>query len=234
MIDASRSQVRPPKKTPANWTAPPSSHFCVAESDSQEMTSLELNFLVSRMASLTRPSDGARQAVYAYNYGLCREREITYSSETPEGRPYYLDPAFDLTHLLRAARSGDRVYRCNSCRAEFPTSDERSLAEYDYLCKRCKKGTCSLQLRVTKRRNRLSGKQVPQFTETELSILEELCYSTRPLRPKEIGDAMGVSYQLVTRRARQLRDRGFVEYAASEPMSISDRALTEVFHASQG
>ena len=231
MIERSRSQVLPPTTKKTNWIAPPSSHFCIAENDSQEMITLELNFLVSRMASVTRPSDGARQAVYAYNFGLCRERRITYSNQSPDGHPYYLDAAFDYTAMLHVARNGNRIYRCDKCRAEFPMSEERSLAEYDYLCKRCKKGTCKVVTRPVRQRNQKTRRPRPQFTETELSILEELRYSSRPLRPKEIGDAVGASYQLITRRARQLRDRGYVEYAATEPITISSRALTEVFQS---
>jgi Mn-dependent DtxR family transcriptional regulator len=63
----------------------------------------------------------------------------------------------------------------------------------------------------------------------DLSVLEELRFSHRPLRPKEIGDALGVSYQLITRRSAQLCDRGYVDYARGRPVTISEKGRNDIF-----
>jgi len=229
LISASRN-LSTPDASDRTGQPRPASHFCIDEAKTGDLASLELNFLVSRIASTTRPRDGRRQAVYAYNFGLCRDRQIVYSSQSDHDQPYYLSPPFDFTHLLS---DGDGkaawVYRCPECNAEFPVSEKALLEAYEYLCRQCKQGTCQLQSKskVTRRRTRRDPKV--QFSELDLSVLEELRFSHRPLRPKEIGDALGVSYQLITRRFTQLCARGYVDYASGRPVTISEKGRNDIF-----
>jgi hypothetical protein len=206
----------------------PVSHFSVEEASSARLASLELNFLVSRLATLTRPSDRASMAIYAYNYGLCRQQQIPYGAKS-DGVDYYLDEAFDFSNIVNYFIGEESAYVCNrkACGARFPLSFEDRLAPYDYLCMTCHKGTCVQ--RVVRNAGKPAARPVAvDLSKQELDILEEIRFSNRPLRPKEIGDTLDMPYQLVTRRVQQLQRQGLVVYAKRTPISISAEGLRAI------
>jgi predicted transcriptional regulator len=92
---------------------------------------------------------------------------------------------------------------------------------------KCHKGTC-IERVVRKASTPDARPVVVDLSRQELDILEEIRFSNRPLRPKEIGDALDIPYQLVTRRVQQLQRHGLVVYAARSPISISDEGLRAI------
>jgi hypothetical protein len=106
----------------------PVSHFAIDEAASARLASLELNFLVSRLATLTRPSDRASVAVYAYNYGLCRQQQIAYGSKNA-GVDYYLEKSFDFSDIVNYFIGEESAYVATARLAvrAFPLVSRRGL-----------------------------------------------------------------------------------------------------------
>lgn len=205
----------------------PMSHFCIKESAADLLSTLELNFLVSRYG-IVRGAMDSQRVVFAYNFGLCRQRGVLFD-RLAKGVEYYLEPQFDLTSIADSIKSGGDLFICNKCGHTFPLSDAEVLTRYKMRCSECEGGICE------RRPLMVSTESVPpvavsrQLTGSDLDILSELQYSSRPLRPKEIGDSIGWSYQLVTRRAQRLKERGLVSFEAGQPVAITPDASAEYF-----
>ena len=97
---------------------PPTSHFHVAVELESLLTTLELNFFVTKYYEMS-DRDGRKVAVYALNFGLCQKFVITFGRPTGkrEQRLYFIERIFDCTSLLRQFMQQNQEIRCTSCGA---------------------------------------------------------------------------------------------------------------------
>src|SRR6202023_4264999 len=82
---------------------PPTSHFHVISEFDALLSTLELNFFLTKYFEM-KDRDGRKVSVYALNYGLCNRHSIEFGR--PEGkrefRLYFIERIFDFSHIIRS------------------------------------------------------------------------------------------------------------------------------------
>jgi hypothetical protein len=209
---------------------PPTSHFHVAAELENLLTTLELNFFLTKYYVMS-DRDGRKVTVYALNYGLCNKFAIEFGrpSGRREYRLYYVERIFDYTSILQQYLFTNQEIVCDNCIKRYEHDQLEALALFGMLCPECKIGTCVV--------TNLSKKYEPMLRaideelllpRVELGILHALGTEKRPLFAAEIAGELDCSYQLVGRRGRFLADRGLVHRSENESgrreFSITDTA----------
>lgn len=191
---------------------PPTSHFHVAVELESLLTTLELNFFVTKYYEMS-DRDGRKVAVYALNFGLCEKFAITFGRPTGkrEQRLYFVERIFDCTSILRQFMRQNQEIRCANCGATHEIEKLEALKVFDMRCPTCKTGTCSVT-NLSKKYASILNAVAPELLlpPTELGILQTLESEKRPMYAGEIAAELDKSYQLVGRRGKTLAERGLV------------------------
>lgn len=197
---------------------PPTSHFHVTVAQESLLSTLELNFFLTKYFEMS-DRDGRKVSVFALNYGLCNKYTITFGR--PQGerefRLYYVERIFDYTSLLTAYLAKNQEIECDHCGVKQPLEMLPALQLYGMKCPKCGVGTC----RVTNLSKKYEGvlRQVADellLPATELGILQTLAQENRPLRAGSIAAELDCSYQLVGRRGKLLAERNLVDRTTNE------------------
>ena len=191
---------------------PPTSHFHVISSYDKVLSSLELNFFLTKYYEM-KDRDGRDVSVYALNYGLCQQQAISFGRprEKREQRLYFVERIFDFSPIISSYIKVNQEIICNSCKQRHPHEMLNSIQTFDMLCPQCKEGTCKI-INLSRKYEQLI-KQVSDedlLPETELGILKTLHDERKKMFAKEIAGELDCSYQLVGRRGRNLSDRNLV------------------------
>jgi len=197
---------------------PPTSHFHVAVELESLLSSLELNFFLTKYYEMS-DRDGRKVAVYALNYGLCQKYAIAFGRPAGrrEHRLYFVERLFDDTPVLRSFMQQNQEIKCNVCAESFELDKLTALQMFDMQCPKCKKGTCSV-INLSKKYEALLQSVSPELLlpPTELGILQTLQSEGRPMLAGEIGEELDKSYQLIGRRGKLLAERGLVRRFETE------------------
>ena len=190
----------------------PTSHFNVNPSFESLLSSLELNFFITKYYVMSN-RDGRRVSVYALNLGLCEKYNIAFGRPTKsrEQRLYFVERVFDYNPILQAYVSSNQEIRCDTCDDIFDSSELDSLAKYGMLCPTCREGTCvvtNIAKKYSDVVNRVASEQL--LPETELGILRSLDSEGRPLYAGEIAGELDVSHQLIGWRAKRLDEQKLI------------------------
>ncbi len=96
---------------------PPTSHFHVILELESLLSTLELNFYLTKYYEMS-DRDGRKVAVYALNFGLCQKYAIAFGrpTEKREHRLYFVERIFDYTPLLKEIRTGKSRNQVRSMR----------------------------------------------------------------------------------------------------------------------
>jgi hypothetical protein len=191
---------------------PPTSHFYVMASYDSVLSSLELNFFLTRYYEM-KDRDGQDVVVYALNYGLCQQEAINYGRprEKREHRLYFVERIFDYTPIIVSYIKVNQEIVCDKCHHRHSHEMLPAIQAFDMLCPRCKNGNCRVVnlsrkyeglIRAVSEENLLPG--------TEIGILKTLHDERKEMFAKEIAAELDCSYQLVGKRGRNLADRGLV------------------------
>jgi hypothetical protein len=214
---------------------PPTSHFHIPPSFEPLLSSLELNFFLTKYFEMS-DRDGRKVSVFALNYGLCQRYTISFGRPTGERelRLYFVERVFDYTPIVRAFLEQNQEITCNQCgvRQSFDKLD--ALRLYGMKCPACGNGTCIVV--------NLSRKYAPMLQDIrqelllpkiELGILQTLHSEDEPRRPAFVAAELDCSYQLVGKRAVRLEERGLVKRSRDEDdhriIEITDLAETSYF-----
>ena len=192
---------------------PPTSHFHVVSEFEMVLSTLELNFFLTKYYEM-RDRDGRKVSVFALNFGLCQKSSIAFGRPTGkyEYRIYYVERIFDYTPILENYLKGNQEIICNHCHNIFDLSDLAALQRYRMKCPECSVGTCQVV--------NLSKKYEPilrsidselLLPRTELGILQTLQVEKKPMFAAVIAADLDCSYQLVGKRGKILAERGLVE-----------------------
>lgn len=190
----------------------PTSHFNVSPWFEPLLSTLELNFFVTKYFVMSN-RDGQRVTVYALNFGLCEKYTIAFGRPTKsrEQRLYFVERVFDYNPILQAYVSTNQEIQCDKCDAVFDSSELDSLKKYHMLCPACREGTCvvtNIAKKYSDLVDRVSTEQL--LPQTELGILRSLDSENRPLYPAEIAGELDVSHQLVGWRAKRLDEQNLI------------------------
>jgi predicted transcriptional regulator len=192
---------------------PPVSHFSVDPSLESILSSLELNFLLSRYHQM-RDKDGKDVTIYALNYGLCEGERLPWGYPTGrrDDRSYFVQRCFNFNASIHEFLAKRQTIRCGSCGAAFSMEKLKDFEFFKWKCPECDDGRCSVV--------RLADDYKPEIAsldkslmleEVEIDILEVLAQEDKRMRAKEISAFMNVSYQLVGKRTAKLQESGFVD-----------------------
>jgi DNA-directed RNA polymerase subunit RPC12/RpoP len=197
---------------------PPSSHFHVAAELESLLTTLELNFFLTKYYEMS-DRDGRKVAVYALSYGLCQKYALAFGrpTEKREHRLYFVERIFDYTALLRDFMKKNQEIKCTDCGRTFELDKLEALRMFDMQCPACKTGKCVLT-NLSRKYEKLLTSVAPQLLlpPTELGILQTLEGEKRPMYAGEIAAELDRSHQLVGKRGKMLAERGLVNRDRNE------------------
>lgn len=197
---------------------PPTSHFHVRSEYDSILSTLELNFFLTKYYEM-KDRDGREVSVYAINYGLCQQQAIAFGRprEKREQRLYFVERIFDYSPIVMSYIKVNQEIICNSCGNRFGHEMLPAIQAFDMLCPSCKKGTCVL-VNLSRKYERLirSVAEENLLPGTELGILKTLHDERTRMFAKEIAAQLDCSYQLVGKRGRTLAERSLVSRGENE------------------
>jgi predicted transcriptional regulator len=191
---------------------PPTSHFHVAVQFEPLLSSLELNFFLTKYYEMS-DRDGRKVTVFSLNYGLCQKHAIEFGRPTDkrEHRLYFVERIFDATSILKHFIQTNQEIKCNNCGETIELDKLDMLKLYDMKCFKCKTGTCSVVNLSKKFEELIAGVSKDLLLpSTELGILQTLDSENRAMYASEIAAELDRSYQLVGKRGKTLAERGLV------------------------
>ncbi len=193
--------------------APPTSHFYVPRNLAPLLSTLELNFFLTKYYEMT-DRDGHQVSVFALNFGLCEKYAIEYGrpTEKREHRLYFVERVFDYGSILRKFMKSNQEIRCDACNSTIEFEKLEALKLYGMACPNCKEGTCRV-INLSKKYEALLADISPELLlpSTELGILRTLKTENRAMNASEIASEMDRSYQLIGKRGKALSQRGLVD-----------------------
>ncbi|AWM01398.1 methyltransferase family protein [Bradyrhizobium amphicarpaeae] len=192
---------------------PPTSHFHVLTEFDALLSTLELNFFLTKYFEM-KDRDGRKVSVFALNFGLCEKHSIEFGRPAGkrEYRLYFVERIFDDTSIIKQYLEQNQEIKCQDCGAIFGLDKLDGLKLYGMSCPTCRTGTCVVTNLSRRYETILENVQTELLLPaTELGILETLHSEDRDLAAAEIAADLDCSYQLVGRRGKILEEKGLVD-----------------------
>jgi hypothetical protein len=197
---------------------PPTSHFHVFSEYDPVLSTLELNFFLTKYYEM-KNRDGREVSVYALSHGLCQQQAISFGRprEKREHRLYFVERIFDYSPIIYSYIKVNQEIVCDHCGHRHDHEMLPAIQAFDMLCPKCKEGTCRL-VNLSRKYEEFIKRVADQvlLPETELGILKTLHDERRRMFAKEIASELDCSYQLVGWRGRNLAERDLVVRAENE------------------
>lgn len=216
---------------------PPTSHFYVSSKFESILSSLELNFFLTKYYEM-KDRDGKEATVYALNYGLCQQESISFGrpQEKREHRLYYVERIFDYSYIITSYLKMNQEIVCDSCGAKHEPESLAAIKQFGMLCPVCKKGTCKIVNLSRKYADLIQTvAQDALLPETDLGILKILHDERENMFAKQIAAELDCSYQLIGKRGRSLADKELVTRSENDTgrrvFNISDKAMQTYFES---
>ena len=218
---------------------PPTSHFHVVSGYDPILSTLELNFFITKYYEM-KDRDGREVSVYAINLGLCELQSIAFGRPTGkrEFRLYFVERIFDYSPIVSSYLKVNQEITCDACSVKHPPELLPTLEAYEMLCPACKRGTCRV-VNISRKYEGLIRSVAADalLPSTELGILKTLHDERRSMFAKEIAAELDCSYQLIGRRGKALSDRKLVSRDENEAgrrtFKLDDSATSMYFSAEE-
>lgn len=214
---------------------PPTSHIHVTPSYDGLLSTLELNFFLTKYFEMS-DRDGRKVSIYALNYGLCRRYSISFGRPIGERefRLYFVERVFDYGPIISAFVEKNQEIVCGGCGMRHGLDKLDALKFYGMKCPACQTGTCEVVNLSKKYEPMLKNIQAELLLpKTELGILQTLHSESDPQRPSDIAAELDCSYQLIGKRSVRLEERGLVKRTRDESnnriIEITDIAEASYF-----
>ncbi|PWC03554.1 hypothetical protein DCE94_11000 [Agromyces badenianii] len=219
----------------------PTSHFHVDTQMEGLLSSLELNFFVTKYYIMS-DRDGRKVAVYALNYGLCQQQNIEFGR--PAGtrekryRQYYVERVFDYTPLMSSYLRHHQEIVCPSCDTRHDLDMLAALKTFGMMCPTCKGGPCQVVNLSKKYENALRDvEESSLLPQVELGILHSLATESSPLTASDVAGELDCSYQLVGKRVKNLDERGLVnrdQYEGGKRVYVTTPLAEAIYFGGSG
>lgn len=215
-------------------TNPPVSHFTVDPSLEGILSSLELNFLLTRYHQM-RDKDGKNVSIYALYYGLCEVERLPWGYPTGrrDDRSYFVQRCFNFNTAIHEFLAKRQTIRCSLCGAAFPMDKLKDFEFFKWKCPECEDGRCSVVKLSDEFQKEIEHlDKALMLEEVEIEMLEVLSQENRRMRAKEISSFMDVTYQLIGKRTAKLQESGLVEKESDNSIvrtSITQKARDVYF-----
>lgn len=169
---------------------PPTSHFHVVSELEALLSTLELNFFLTKYFEM-RDRDGRKVSVFALNYGLCQKSSIAFGrpSGKRDYRLYYVERIFDYTPILENYLEVNQEIICDNCQTAFSFSDLGALKMFQMKCPKCLTGTCQV-VNLSKKYEFILLSVNPELLlpRAELGILQTLQTEGTPMFARDIAE----------------------------------------------
>lgn len=204
-------------------TNPPVSHFAINPSMETLLSSLELNFLVTKYHEM-RDKSGKDVSIYAFFYGLCETERFPwgYPRGRRDDRSYFVQRCFNYNSAIQRFLAKSQTIRCDNCGACYGMEKRESIELYKWRCPECQSGTCSIVSLGDD-----FGKEMEDLNKdtmlpvVELEILETLNEEGIAMRAGEVATLVDATYQLVGRRTAKLHELGLVYKSSKDGITRS-------------
>lgn len=214
---------------------PPTSHFHVITDYDPVLSSLELNFFITKYYEM-KDRDGREVSVYSFNYGLCQQQTIVFGRprEKREHRLYFVERIFDYSPIIISYIKVNQEIVCEKCNHRHGHEMLPAIEAFDMLCPKCKKGKCRV-VNLSRKYEKLIKSVADEslLPSAEIGILKTLHDERRSMFAKEIASELDCSYQLIGKRGKNLADRDLVVRDENEKgrrvFEISDTAESVYF-----
>jgi hypothetical protein len=217
---------------------PPTSHFHVVSEFDSLLSTLELNFFLTKYFEM-KDRDGRKVSVFALNFGLCEKHSIEFGRPTGlrEFRLYFVERFFDFSPIIRSYLQANQEIKCSACGTVFSLDKLESLKMYKMACPNCREGICQVT-NLSKKYEAILKEINPELLlpPSELGILETLYNEDRELAAAEIAADLDCSYQLVGRRGKIMEEKGLVNRSMQQNrrrFRITEQAIVEYFDANE-
>lgn len=197
---------------------PPTSHFHIVSEYEPILSSLELNFFLTKYYEM-KDRDGREVSIYALNYGLCQQESISFGrpQKKREHRLYYVERIFDFSHIIRGYLKMNQEIICDSCGTKHDAESLSAIKQFGMLCPTCKDGTCKVVNLSRKYEDLIVNVSHDSLLpQTELGILKTLHDERENMFANQIAAELDCSYQLIGKRGRNLADRQLVVRSENE------------------
>lgn len=204
-------------------TNPPVSHFAVNPSMEGLLSSLELNFLVTKYHEM-RDKSGKDVSIYAFFYGLCETERFPwgYPKGRRDDRSYFVQRCFNFNAAIQQFLAKSQTIRCDTCGACFGMEKRDMIEFYKWRCPECQTGICSVvALGDDFGREMDTLNKDTMLPPVELEILETLNEEGVPMRAGEVATLVDATYQLVGRRTSKLHELGLVRKSSKDGITRS-------------
>ncbi|TFW53488.1 hypothetical protein CT676_41530 [Bradyrhizobium sp. MOS001] len=217
---------------------PPTSHFHVVSELESVLSTLELNFFLTKYFEM-KDRDGRKVSVFALNFGLCEKHSIEFGRPVGlrEFRLYFVERIFDSSHIIRSYLHANQEIKCADCEAIFGLDKLESLKLYRMRCPECGTGICKVT-NLSKKYEAILRDVNPELLlpTTELGILETLYGERRDLMAAEIAEDLDCSYQLVGKRGKIMEQKGLVDRLMEQKrrkFRLTELAMKEYFDGNE-
>lgn len=191
---------------------PPVSHFAVSPALETVVSSLELNFLLTKYHEM-RDKDGNDVSIYAFFYGLCEAERFPwgYPRGRREDRSYFVQRCFNYNQAIHQFLAKSQTIRCAECGACFSIDQVAMFELYKWKCPECQRGICLIVNLGEDFKSEVENlnKEI-MLKSVELEILNILNEDKNWKRAGEISALIDVTYQLVGKRTTKLQEMGLV------------------------
>ncbi len=197
---------------------PPVSHFAVSPSMEKLLSSLELNFLITKYHEM-RDKNGKDVSIFAFFSGLCEAERFPwgYPTSRRDDRSYFVQRCFNYNGAIQQFLAKSQTIRCDNCGACFGMEKRETIEFYKWRCPECQTGTCSvISLSDDFEKEVKALNDETMLPQVELEILETLYEENTSMKAGEIAALVDTTYQLVGRRTSKLHEMGLVYKAEGE------------------
>lgn len=194
-------------------TNPPVSHFAIDPHLEHVLSSLELNFLVTKYHDM-RDKDGKDVSIYALFYGLCEAERLPwgYPRGRREDRSYFVQRCFNFNPVIHEFLKKSKTIRCDECGACHPMEKMESFELFKWRCPDCGVGVCRVVSLGDEFKVEVQSLDKAIMLEpVELEILGVLHEEATAMRAGQISALLDVTHQLVGKRTTKLQQMGLVD-----------------------
>ena len=214
---------------------PYTSHFNFSPNLEKFISTLELNFFISKYAEMS-DRDGRKVSIYCLNHGLTLMENMRWGK--PSGsdyRKYYIARPFDFNKVFEDFLRESKHIACinPACGKTYPYEQLQYLEFNKMRCVDCqsKVSIQSVSENIEDELNKIDKEKL--LPGIELSVLYELNGLDSLVYARDLAEELDVSSYLIAKRAEKLdRNRGLVNRDRSEALlrySITEKAKREYF-----
>lgn len=189
-----------------NREKPLTSHFYVEHNLEDLLSSLELNFFITKYNEQKDQDSQGVMSFYSLNYGLCMKEDINYGRGAD--RKYVIQRRFNYSEIIKKYITSAKQLKCQNdkCAQIYSYDTLASLELFSMLCPTCRIGICEIEHVTVTLPNVAEEIQIPEF---DFNLINSLSIE-EPQYPSSLAQELDCTYQKVTKRSIKLKELGLI------------------------